>query len=88
MRKTFHYSKRIGEEPIKEYYENFKNLKRSVERKEHLKEAQTMFLTECEEKRIAPRPFGIVQYKGREEEINIRSYMIGNDYAQAYGKSL
>lgn len=30
----------------------------------------------------------MVSYKGREEEINIREYKIGNAYAEAYGRGL
>ena len=87
-KKGYHYSHRIGEQSVSEFFMNFKDLKKSIEREEHLKEPQTAFLLQCEKQNLIPMPFGIVNYKGKEEEINVRSYRMGNDYAQAYGQGL
>jgi hypothetical protein len=35
-----------------------------------------------------PVPYGVVQYKGREEVINVRNYMVNDEVTEAYGKSL
>ena len=37
-KKEYRYSQRIGEEPVMDFFENYKNLKKSVERDEHLTE--------------------------------------------------
>jgi type IV secretory pathway VirD2 relaxase len=73
---------------VQDYYQNFKELKRSLEREEHLKEAQTSFLQQCENNNLIPVPYGLVQYKGKEDEINIKNYMVNDDVANAYGRSL
>lgn len=88
QKKNFNYINRVGEMPVMDYYQNYKNLKRSIERDEHLSQAQTLFLKEIEQKNMIPVPYGMVQYKGTEEEINLKSYRIGDDYASIYGHSL
>jgi len=45
--KGFHYEKRIGEKPLSEFFENYKQIERSIQRKEHKMEAQTAFLKNC-----------------------------------------
>jgi hypothetical protein len=37
-KKGYHYSHRIGEQSVTDFFSNFKDLKKSVERDEHLKE--------------------------------------------------
>lgn len=37
-KKGFHYSHRIGEQSVTDFFSNFKHLKKSIERDEHLKE--------------------------------------------------
>lgn len=59
-----------------------------MERDEHLKEAQTNFLLQCENKNLVPVPYGMVQYKGRDDEINLKNYMVNDIVAGAYGQSL
>ena len=43
-KRAFHYENRIGEESVSHYFQNMKQLKRSVQRMEHLKEPQTAYL--------------------------------------------
>jgi hypothetical protein len=43
----FHYDKRIGEQSIADFFENYKHIDKSIQRKEHKKEAQTAFLKKC-----------------------------------------
>ena len=83
--KVFHFQHRIGEVPVLDFFSNYKNINRSLEREEHLKEPQTAFLYECEKQNLIPVPFGFVKYKGKEEEINVSNYLMGKDYARAYG---
>lgn len=87
-KKGFHYSHRIGEQSVTDFFSNYKHLKKSIERDEHLKEPQTAFLLQCEKANLIPIPFGLVNYKGKEDEINVSSYKMGNDYATAFGKGL
>lgn len=42
----------------------------------------------CDKDHVIPRPFGIVSYKGKEDEINIENFSMGNSYSKAYGKGL
>lgn len=37
-KRGFHYSHRIGEQSVTDFFSNFKHLKKSIERDEHLKE--------------------------------------------------
>jgi hypothetical protein len=39
----------------------------------------------CERLNLIPVPFGLVNYKGKEDEINVSSFRMGNDYAIALG---
>jgi hypothetical protein len=87
-KKVFHFEQRIGEQPVNDYYKNMKELIRSVQREEHLKEPQTAYLVQCEKQNLVPDPFGLVSRKGNEEELNLQSYRMGNSYAKAYGQGL
>jgi len=51
-------------------------------------EAQTAFLKKCSESNLVPIPHGFVNYKGHEEEINLRNYGMGDDYVTAFAKGL
>lgn len=46
-KKGYHFTHRIGEASVLDFFNNYKNLKKSVEREEHLKEPQTAFLFQC-----------------------------------------
>ena len=85
---TFQIQPRIGEQPIKQFYQNYKGIKRSVEREDHLKLPQAAYLYQCEKQRLMPMTIGLVNYKGKEDEINASRYCMGNNYAAAYGKGL
>jgi len=45
-------------------------------------------MSKCEETNLVPRPFGLVNFKGKEDEVNIKRYLMGNKYATAYGDGL
>ena len=47
---------------------------------------QAAFLHQCDKQNLIPKAFGLVNMKGKEDEI--RSYSMGNNYAQAYGQGL
>lgn len=70
-KKAFHFEHRIGDQPVNNYFLNMKELKKSVQRDEHLKEPQTAYLVQCERQNLVPVPFGLVSRKGHEEELNL-----------------
>ena len=43
-KKAFHFENRIGDESVNDFFLNMKELKKSVQREEHLKEPQTAYL--------------------------------------------
>lgn len=45
--KSFRYEKRIGEKPLSEFFENYKQILISIQRSEHKKEPPTAFLKNC-----------------------------------------
>lgn len=65
--------------PVREFYQNYKSIKRSVERDEHHIMPQAAFLHQCDKQNLIPKAFGLVNMKGKEDEI--RSYSMGNNYA-------
>ncbi len=82
------FSQRISEQAVFDYYRNFKNLKASIEREEHMLYPQSAYINSCEESMLIPRPYDFVNYKGSENEINVENFMMGNKYAKAYSKGL
>lgn len=87
-KKSYHYGKRIGEHAIQDFYSNYRDIKRSMEREEHLREPQTAFLAQCVKQNLIPVPFGLVNHKGEEHEINLKNYRMGDEYADAFGHGL
>ena len=47
LKKAYHFTHRIGEQSVSDFFSNYKDINKSVQRDEHLKEAQTAFLAEC-----------------------------------------
>jgi hypothetical protein len=47
LKKAYHFAHRIGEQSVSDFFSNYKDINKSVQRDEHLKEAQTAFLVEC-----------------------------------------
>ena len=43
-KKSFHFTHRIGEQPVADFFSNYKDIYKSIQRDEHLKEAQTAYL--------------------------------------------
>jgi hypothetical protein len=43
-KKSYHFTHRIGEQSVADFFSNYKDINKSVQRDEHLKEAQTAFL--------------------------------------------
>lgn len=46
------------------------------------------FMKECRKMNIPPAPFGLVKRKGKENEINIDNYNIGDRYGKALSSSI
>jgi hypothetical protein len=68
---------RIGPKPVNNYYESMK--RRHNKNKDHDKYSE--YIAMCDKKSMVPAPFGLVSYKGKEEEVNIKSFRMGNNYA-------
>eukprot|EP00347_Sterkiella_histriomuscorum_P017331 403349792 len=88
QRKQLNFSQRVSEQAVFDYYRNYKNLKASIERDEHLIFPQSAYIQSCEKSNLIPRPYGLVTYKGDDQELNVKNFLMGNKYAKAYGQGL
>ena len=73
---------------MSKFFEKYKNIHKSTEKNKHLNQAPLAFLTKCDEFNLLPSPIGMVSLKGRNDSINIKQYMIGNQYAEALSNGL
>ncbi len=59
-KKVYSFSHRTGEESVREFYSNYKDMERSIQRNEHTKQAQTSYLSVIEKLKLMPRTYGMV----------------------------
>ena len=48
----------------------------------------TEYLNKINELKEYPRNFGVINYKGEEEDLNLRSFYMGNRFSQAFSQGL
>lgn len=87
-KKVYSFSHRTGEESVREFYSNYKDMERSIQRNEHTKQPQTSYLYQIETLKLMPRSYGMVQHKGNEEVLNLSSYGLDSNYSKALASGL
>jgi DNA mismatch repair ATPase MutS len=74
---------------VAKFYQNYKDIERSIQRQEDQKEAPTALLKQIEKAQLIPKTFKLVQHKGSEEELNLQSYgMFEGKYAKAIANAI
>lgn len=96
VKKVFPGSRRskthmVGQKAKLEYIDNYRNLDRIVETNRHLNLGDspvTSYLRKIHEKHLSPIPMGIVKRVGKDREIDIGMYAMGDSYAEAFSEGL
>ncbi|CDW85718.1 UNKNOWN [Stylonychia lemnae] len=79
---------RVGFPAVQNFYDKYKSIDKSLERRKHKRQAPLAYLKQCEDLRLIPQTMGIVSLKGNNEVMNLKSFRVGNKYAQSIGKGL
>lgn len=79
---------RVGLPAVRQFYSKYKAIHRNIELKKHERQAPVAYLEKLEKFNLLPSPLGIVSPKGDNSIVNIRSFLIGDKYADALGSGL
>ena len=82
----------VGEVALKNYYEKVRNISRIKEKETYRgKEKATPlveFLHKVSKEKMLPKGLGFVHRKGKPNEMNLKSFYMGDDYAEALSLGL
>lgn len=79
---------RVGPDAMKRYYRTYKKLVREVEKGKDKRVPATAYQQRCDKQRILPTAIAVATRKGKESEVNIKGYSVGEDYALALGEGV
>ncbi|CAG9323140.1 unnamed protein product [Blepharisma stoltei] len=81
----------VGQKAKLEYVDNYRNIDKILETNRHFNiedSPVTSYLKKIREKHLSPIPMGIVKRAGKDQDIDIGMYAMGDSYAEALSEGM
>jgi hypothetical protein len=76
---------RLGEDSVMSFYQQYKS---SHKNSEYTDSSSAAYLSELNKQSLPPHRFRLVDFKGKQDEIDLKSYGMGNRYGRAFGQGI